>query len=61
MHWGMKHPHAAVENVSELPKVNMFCAVSSLKVNGPFFFVSFSFSWHLCSETPATTRRISSN
>ena len=37
--WGTDNPHATMEYVRDLPKVNVFCAVSSCKVYGPFFFV----------------------
>jgi hypothetical protein len=36
--WGTENPHATVEHVRDLPKVNVFCAVSSCKIYGPFFF-----------------------
>ena len=36
--WGCKNPHAYVEHQRDSPKVNMFCAISSHKVYGPFFF-----------------------
>jgi hypothetical protein len=36
--WGMENPHATVEHIRELPKVNVSSAVSSCKVYGPFFF-----------------------
>jgi hypothetical protein len=36
--WGMENPHALVEHIRDLPKVNVFFAVSSCKVYGPFFF-----------------------
>ena len=37
--WGTENPHATMEPVHDLPKVNVFCAVSSCKPYGPFFFV----------------------
>ncbi|GFG36192.1 hypothetical protein Cfor_06409 [Coptotermes formosanus] len=37
--WGMENPHAMVEHIRDSPKVNVFCAISSCKVYGPFFFV----------------------
>jgi len=36
--WGTENPHATMEYVRDSPKVNLFCAVSSCKVYGPFFF-----------------------
>jgi len=36
--WGSENPHAYVEHQSDSPKVNVFCAISSQKVYGPFFF-----------------------
>jgi hypothetical protein len=36
--WGSENPHAYVEHQHDSPKVNMFCAISSQKVCGPFFF-----------------------
>jgi hypothetical protein len=35
--WGSENPHACVEHQCDSPKVNVFCAVSSQKVYGPFF------------------------
>jgi hypothetical protein len=36
--WGSENPHAYVEHQHDSPKVNVFCAISSQKVYGPFFF-----------------------
>jgi hypothetical protein len=36
--WGSEYPHAYVEDQHDSTKVNVFCAVSSQKVYGPFFF-----------------------
>jgi len=36
--WRTENPRATMEHVRDLPKVNVFCAVSSCKVYGPFFF-----------------------
>ena len=36
--WGTENPHAPMEHVHDSPKGNVFCAVSSCKVYGPFFF-----------------------
>jgi hypothetical protein len=35
---GSENPHAYVEHQRDSPKVNVFCAISSQKVYGPFFF-----------------------
>jgi hypothetical protein len=35
--WSTENPHATMEHVHDSPKVNVFCAVSSCKVYGPFF------------------------
>uniref|UniRef100_UPI00358EB2A0 histone-lysine N-methyltransferase SETMAR-like n=1 Tax=Myxine glutinosa TaxID=7769 RepID=UPI00358EB2A0 len=36
--WGLENPHETVEHERDSPKVNVFCAVSQIKVYGPFFF-----------------------
>jgi len=36
--WGSENPHAYVEHQRDSPKANVFCAISSQKVYGPFFF-----------------------
>jgi hypothetical protein len=36
--WGSETPHAYVEHQRDSPKVKVFCAISSQKVYGPFFF-----------------------
>ena len=36
--WESGNPHAYVERQCDSPKVNVFCAISSQKVYGPFFF-----------------------
>jgi hypothetical protein len=36
--WGSENPHAYVEHQRDSPKVNVFCAILSEKVYGPFFF-----------------------
>jgi len=36
--WGTENPHVTIEYVRDSPKVNVFCAVSSYKVYGPFYF-----------------------
>lgn len=37
--WGTENPKAIIEHVRDSPKVNVFCAISKLKVYGPFFFM----------------------
>jgi len=36
--WGSENPHAYVQHQRDSPKVNVFRAVSSQEVYGPFFF-----------------------
>ncbi|PRD18420.1 UNVERIFIED_CONTAM: hypothetical protein NCL1_60637 [Trichonephila clavipes] len=36
--WGSGNPYAILEYERDSPKVNVFCAVSSSNVIGPFFF-----------------------
>jgi hypothetical protein len=36
--WGTENHKSVVEVVRDSPKVNIFCAVSTFKVYGPFFF-----------------------
>jgi hypothetical protein len=36
--WGSENPQACVKHQSDSPKVNVFSAISSQKVYGPFFF-----------------------
>ena len=36
--WGTENPHAIIEHVRDLPKVNIFCAVSKM-VYRQFFFI----------------------
>ena len=36
--WDTENPHATIEYVRDSPTVNVFCAVSSRNVYGPFFF-----------------------
>jgi hypothetical protein len=36
--WVTENPHTMMELLQDSPKVNVFCAVSSCKVYGPFFF-----------------------
>jgi hypothetical protein len=39
---GMENPRATVQHVRDSPKVNVFCAISSWKAYGPFFFAEKS-------------------
>jgi len=36
--WGSENPHAYVEHQHDSRNVNVFCAISSQKVYGPFLF-----------------------
>ena len=36
--WGSENPHAYVKHQHDSPKINVFCAIYSQKVYGPFFF-----------------------
>lgn len=45
--WGVANPHATVEHIRNSPKVNVFCAVSRLKVYGPFFFCEKTVTGHV--------------
>ena len=36
--WGTENPKSVIEVARDSPKVNVFCAVSTFKVYGPFFF-----------------------
>jgi len=36
---GQQNPKSVVEVACDSPKVNVFCAVSTFKVYGPFFFL----------------------
>ena len=36
--WGEENPHATIEHERDLPKANVFCAISKNHVYGPFFF-----------------------
>jgi hypothetical protein len=46
--WGTENPHATVEHVHNLPKVNAYFAVSSCKVYRPFFFVEPTVNGETC-------------
>ncbi|GBN90537.1 hypothetical protein AVEN_54331-1 [Araneus ventricosus] len=35
--WGTELPHVIVEQERDSPKVNVFCAISKIKLYGPFF------------------------
>ena len=36
--WGTENPHKMVQHERASPKINVFCAMSTRKVCGPFFF-----------------------
>jgi hypothetical protein len=36
--WGTENPHVMVEQEHDLPKVNVFCAISLQRLYGSFFF-----------------------
>jgi hypothetical protein len=36
--WGSENPHACEEHQRDSPRVNVFCAISSQKMYGPFLF-----------------------
>jgi hypothetical protein len=36
--WRSENPHACVKHQRDSPKFSVFCAISSQKVHGPFFF-----------------------
>ena len=36
--WGTEKPHRIVEDERDSPKTNVFCAISTSKVYGPYFF-----------------------
>ena len=36
--WGTENPREIEEHVRDSPKLNVFCAASSVRVYGPFFF-----------------------
>ena len=36
--WGTENPHVIFEYVRDSSKVKVFCAISKMKVYGPFFF-----------------------
>jgi hypothetical protein len=40
--WGKENPPATVQHIRVSPKFNVFCAISSRKVYGPFFFAEKS-------------------
>jgi len=48
--WGSENPHAYVEHQRDSPKVNVFCAISSQKVYGPFFFAEETFPGMTCLD-----------
>ena len=42
-----ENPHGTIAHVRDSPKVNVFCAVSSCKVYGPFFFAEPTYRYEL--------------
>lgn len=42
--WGTENPHRVVQHIRDSPKVNVFCAISSSRVHGPFFFTEKTLS-----------------
>jgi hypothetical protein len=34
--WGTENPHSTIEHVQDSPKMNVFCAISQMKIYGPF-------------------------
>jgi hypothetical protein len=42
--WGTENPRTTVQHVSDSPKVNVFCAISSRRGYGPFFFAEKNFN-----------------
>ena len=58
--WGSENPHAYVEHQHDSPKVNVFCAISSEKVYGPFFFAEETvtgISGHVATVALATVAK----
>ncbi|PSN49418.1 hypothetical protein C0J52_23130, partial [Blattella germanica] len=43
--WWTENPNAIIEHVRDSPKANVFCAISKLKVYGPFFFMEPTQNW----------------
>jgi hypothetical protein len=37
--WGSNNPRVSLEHVRYIPRVNVFCAFSKERVQGPFFFM----------------------
>jgi len=52
--WSTKNPHATMEHVRDPPKVNVFCAVSSCKVYGPFCLCRANCYWYQLPGHAAT-------
>jgi hypothetical protein len=44
--WCMENPHATIEHECNSPKVNIFCAISWVKVVGSFFFMENTVTDH---------------
>jgi len=56
--WSTENPHETVEHVRDSPNLNVFCAVSSVKVYGPFLFADFIFPQD--GATPHFNREVTS-
>jgi hypothetical protein len=37
--WSTENPHSTIEHVRDSPKMNGFCAISRMKIYGPFIFM----------------------
>jgi IS30 family transposase len=48
--WVSETPHAYVEHQHDSPKVNVFCAISSHKAYGPFFFAEETVTGITCLD-----------
>ena len=48
--WGSENSHVYVEHHCDSPKVNVFCAISSQKVYGPFFFAEETVTGMTCVD-----------
>ncbi|KAJ4449173.1 hypothetical protein ANN_00569 [Periplaneta americana] len=44
--WGTQKPYRIIEHERDLPKVNVFCALSQRKLYGPFFFIEATVTGH---------------
>jgi hypothetical protein len=37
--WGTENLHSTIEHVRDSPKINVFCAISQMKIYGQFIFM----------------------